>query len=423
MAAKPRVMYAVRDQLMLEATTLDGLVPPGHVVREVWAYAESMDLAPLYDAIAAREGSAGAPCFDPRTLVALWLYATIDGVGSARALAKLVEEHAVYRWIAGGVAINHHTLSSFRTAHAALLERLLVASVATLAREGLIDAASMSVAHDGMRVLAAAGAGTFRKRERLQQLVERARERVEKLKTQEHDEQAAPQSARSRAAQERAARERVERLDAALAAVDELEAAKRRRADHAPRASTTDPAARIMRMPHGGTRPAYNIQFTTETTTRAIVGVRLAPSGTDVGTLEPAMRQHAAAHGRLPARVLADGGFAKNADIAALERDSCEVYMPDAWPNARRPEGCSKDDLPLIARWRQRMATQAARELYKLRSSTVEWANACARQQGLRQLNVRGRTKVLAVALWHALAHNTWRTIALLRRIPAPQPA
>ena len=423
MAGKPRVIYAVRDQLLLEATTLDELVPPGHVVREVWAYAESMDLSALYDAIAAREGSAGAPCFDPRTLVALWLYATIDGVGSARALARLVEQHAVYRWIAGGVAINYHTLASFRTAHAALLERLLVASVAALAQGGLIDAASMSVAHDGMRVRAAAGGASFRKRERLQQLVEGARARVEQLKTQDNDEQAAPQSARSRAAQERAARERVERLGDALAAVDELEAAKRKRADRQPRASTTDPAARVMRMADGGTRPAYNIQFTTETTTRAIVGVRLAPSGSDQGTLEPAMRQHAATHGRLPARVLADGGFAKNADIATLERDGCEVLMPDAWPGSSAPDNCSEADVPLVQRWRQRMASDVAREHYKLRSSTVEWANARARQQGLQQLNVRGRTKVLAVALWHALAHNVRRTIALLRAPSRPMAA
>ena len=62
------------------------------------------------------------------------------------------------------------------------------------------------------------------------------------------------------------------------------------------------------------------------------------------------------------------------------------------------------------------MQTDAAKKKYRLRPSTVEWSNARVRQQGLRQLTVRGRAKVLAIGLWHALAHNIGRTLALRKR-------
>jgi len=56
-------------------------------------------------------------------LLALWLYATVEGVGSARALDRLCESHDAYRWLCGGVSVNYHSLSDFRTADPELLER------------------------------------------------------------------------------------------------------------------------------------------------------------------------------------------------------------------------------------------------------------------------------------------------------------
>ena len=113
---------------------LASLLGDDHPARLIWAYCERLlTCRVLEDAIQAREGRPGHPPIAPRLLLALWLYATRDGVGSARALAAAVREpYGAYRWLCGGVRVNYHTLSDFRVAHPALLERLLIAHVAAL---------------------------------------------------------------------------------------------------------------------------------------------------------------------------------------------------------------------------------------------------------------------------------------------------
>jgi len=81
------------------------------------------DLGPLHDAVKAREGVPGQAPAAPELMMALWLWATVDGVGSARQLTRMCEQHLAYRWLCGGVSMNYHTLSDFRVAHAAVLDQ------------------------------------------------------------------------------------------------------------------------------------------------------------------------------------------------------------------------------------------------------------------------------------------------------------
>ena len=211
-----RLREAERRQTELRAITLDELIGPDHLARLVWDMVGRFDLTLLLDAIDAREGRPGHPQTDPRILVSLWLYATLDGVGSARELERLCEQHAAYRWLCGGVSVNHHTLSDFRVAHTAWLDGELVRSIAALLAAGSIDL--HTVAQDGLRVRAAAGKSSFRRKPRLEEFARIARERVARLKA---EVAADPKAARTRreAAQARAAQERLDRLEAALAAM------------------------------------------------------------------------------------------------------------------------------------------------------------------------------------------------------------
>jgi transposase len=244
---KPRLLEPMRDQVELRSMDIDSLIGEDHAARLIWAYVEQLDLRELEDAIKAREGTPGHPAITPRLLLALWLYATSDGVGSARALARLCESHDAYRWLAGGVSVNYHTLSDFRVGHGELLDRLLTENVAVLAGCGLIDLDKLS--QDGVRVRASAGATSYRRRATLEDHLARAQEAVEQLKREVHDDPAASNQ-RIRAARERAARERAERVAAALKTLGEVEAQRERRMktnrkqtekQKEPRASTTDP--------------------------------------------------------------------------------------------------------------------------------------------------------------------------------------
>lgn len=403
---------------------LEGVLPADHRARLVWEFVQGLDLRPLYETIRAVEGHAGRPAIDPAIVLALWLYATVEAVGSARALERLCEQHDAYRWICGGVAVNYHTLADFRVGQGEALDRLLTQSVAALLATGQVQLPR--VAQDGVRVRANAGTGSFRRAPRLQAALATAEAHVAALR-QEVDADPAATTRRQAAAQARAARERHARVQAALNELPALEAQAARRAKKdgtapkAVRVSTTDPEARVMKMADGGFRPAFNVQLAADTASQLIVGVEVTNAGTDHGQLAPMMAQVQQRYGRMPEAVLADGGYVALDDIRALAQPEvgCAVYAPP--PTVAKQAGQAlwrADDAP-IAEWRQRMGTPAAAEIYKQRAATIECVNALARNRGLQRLLVRGVRRARSVVLWLALAHNLMRTVTLRR----PQPA
>ena len=207
-AGAPRVMSPQRDQVELRAVDLDALLGPDHPARTVWAFVQALDLAPLYARIQSVAGRGGAPAIDPAILVALWLWATLDGVGSAREVDRLCERDDVYRWICGGVGVNYHSLADFRTAQEAWLDKQLTRSITALLERRLVTL--NAVAQDGLRVRAHAKAASFRRRDKLAELHAQASAQVHALKC-ELGEDAGASTRRKRAATERAARERQER--------------------------------------------------------------------------------------------------------------------------------------------------------------------------------------------------------------------
>jgi len=418
---KPRLLEPVRDQIELRSMDIDSLIGEDHAARLIWAYVEQLDLRELEDAIKAREGTPGHPAITPRLLLALWLYATSEGVGSARALARLCESHDAYRWLAGGVSVNYHTLSDFRVGHGELLDRLLTENVAVLAECGLIDLDKL--AQDGVRVRASAGATSYRRRATLEQHLARAHEVVKELKREVHDDPAASNQ-RIRAARERAARERVERVAAALKTLGEVEAQRERRMktnrkqtekQKQPRASTTDAQVRIIKMADGGFRPAWNVQVATVAGEQIVVGVKPSTVGSDRGLMRPALEKIRKCFDRLPARHLADGGFAAADDIEWAHSEGVAVYCPPTKPkNGSDPFQPRTNDGPGVLAWRSRMASEEGKAQYQ-RRSICECIHARWRNWNLIRLNVRGEVKVTAVMLWHALANNILQADRMLR--------
>jgi transposase len=407
-----RLRYAVRNQVEFQECSLDDFLPEEHDARTVWEYVGGLDLSELYARIQAVEGGPGQAPADPRILVALWLFATLRGVGSARELNRLCQDHSAYRWICGGVSMNYHTLSDFRTQHVELLDRLLTESVASLMAEGLVTLDR--VAQDGMKVRASAGAASFRRQPTLEEALAEAEKQVAQLRKELESNPAAPKT-RQQAARRRAAEERAERIRAALGQLPKIAESKKAKDREKARASTTDADARVMKMGDGGFRPAFNVQLATATDSQVITGVDVTNSGGDQGQLAPMVEQHQQRYEQVPAEALVDGGFAKKEDIEKVEQGGTTVYAPvqkskDPQRDAHTPR---PDDTPAVARWRQRMATDEAKVIYRERAATAECVNALARNRGLQRFLVRGLRKVKAVILWYALAQNLMRAVAL----------
>ena len=424
-SAPPRLSVPDRQQL-LSAMTIDELLEPDHPARAVWAYVEGLDLTPLVDRIRARGRVAGRPAIDPRLLVALWLYATLSGFSSARELADLCLRHDAFRWLAGGVSVNYHTLADFRTDHPAVVEQLLKQSVEVLRQQGLIDLDR--IAQDGMRVRASAGAASFHRRETLERLLEEARAELKDLRQKPAANAAHPASTQGVAAEVppagepdlspreaaamRHAEERVERVERALERMPEMEAKIKPGDKKEARVSTTDPQATVMKMADGGFRPAYNVEYGTTCDGQVVVGVDVVTVGSDRGQMPPMLDQIEDRFERRPKEVLVDGGFANLEDIENVQSGGkCKVFAPVARPRkdtVDRHEPKATDSKE-VARWRKRMGTNKAKEIYKERAATAECVNAQARNRGLRQFMVRGLEKVKSVATWFAIAQNMAR--------------
>jgi len=416
----PRLREPQRDQIELRAVDIESLIGEEHPVRVIWSYVEGLDLSELEDRIKARGDRPGHPATSPRLLLALWLYATSQGIGSARALEQLCNSHDVYRWLCGGVSVNYHTLADFRVGCADLLDRLLTEHLVALAEAGLVDLDTL--AQDGVRIRASAGAASFRREATLERHLADAQAVVEELK-RAVEARSDASNERIQAAKERAARERSERVKAAQTA---LAAIKRQREEREekrgngkkpkePRASSTDAEARVMKMADGGFRPAYNVQVASAAGEQIVVAVEVCNSGSDRGLMRPMLERLRAQTGRFPGRHLADGGFCSAEDIEWAHGEGVEVYCPPTQSkHGTDPYLPRRGDGAGVLAWRARMASQAGKAQYKSRS-ICECIHARWRNWDLRQLTVRGIEKVRAVVLCYALTNNILQGYRLAR--------
>jgi len=419
-----RVKQPNRTQLHWDMVDLEALLPKDHRARVVWAFVENLDLAPLHAKIKARDDIAGRPAIDPSLLLALWLHATLGGIGSARLLARLCLSDIAYRWLCGGVAVNYHALADCRVDHGALLDRWLTDSVAALAAAGLISLEEIAV--DGTQLQAAAGRGSFRQLAGLEGYERAAAARIARLKAEVDADPGAQEAAR-RAAQARAEREVAARATEARATLAKLQAAREARAETpakdeagkgGPKASTTDPEARLMRFADGGVRPGYNLQLGCVPGADIIVEVMTTDRRNDTGLAAPMVEAIAERYDAAPARVLVDTKYATQDDIVALsqrEQGAVRVYAPTpadrdtaSAESKRKRQWCRRNEPPAVQEWRARMASDDGRATLSRRRH-IETVNGNVKNRGLGRLNVRGLIKVQCLALLHALAHNLWR--------------
>lgn len=414
-----RVNCAIRDQVEFHEMCLDELIPTNHQARTVWDFVVSQDLSALYDQIDAIEGEVGRNAIDPRILFALWLYATVEGISSAREIERRTKRDNPFRWICGGVSVNHTRLSEFR--HCVdFLNDVLTDCVAALIHEDLVDLKRVS--QDGIRVRASAGKSSFRSSSSLDAAYAEAEKHIADLKV---EESTAELNARQKAARERAAANRAERIKQAKAALQHLASKreKRKKGDgESTRVSTTDPDARIMKMANGGFHPAYNIQFATDNRSGIIVGVEASNEGGDSGLLKPMVDQIGDRYAKWPEEILADGGFMNRGDVISLTEQNVTVYMPVKEVKQKKAKGIDPfvpvpGDKPAVAAWRVRMGQPDAKTIYKERAQTAEWVNAQARNRGLQQFTVRGLRAIHGVSLIYAIVHNLLQSVTLRKQV------
>lgn len=424
--AKPRFISAVRNQVEFVQSSLDDLIPDDHQVRNILNYVEQMDLSPLYNKIKSTVGNPGRPSIDPRILLALWIYAIVEGIGSARVIDRYCLEHIAFKWLCGGVSVNYHTISDFRKNNSNEFDALISETIARLMHRDLVSLKRVS--QDGMRVRASAGSSSFRRKQTLKELKAIATEQVDSLR-KELDEDPAACLNRQMAAKKRAAKERKERVEQALKELNRetIEKGMAKKKQRKPftqkekdemRVSTTDPEAKKMKMGNGGFNPAYNMQLAVDTESRFIVGNIVVNKNNDFDQMPPMIRQVEDRYAKIADEWLVDQGYLVHDHIINAQKRGCKVFVNPSKvgkskvgkKNAYEPHEGEDDEL---AEWRVRMGTDEAKEIYKDRASNSEWANAGMRNRGMKQLLVRGLNSVKSLLCLHTLTHNILRAVKL----------
>jgi transposase len=424
-----RVIGPDRAQLRWDMVDLDSQLPDDHRARLVWAFVEGLDLSEFYDRIKARDAVAGRPATDPRVVLAVWLYATLEGIGSARAIDRLCQQHAAYRWLCGGAPINHDLLAAFRRENAALLDRLLTQSVTGLIAEKLITLEELMI--DGTKVRAYAGRGSMCKRKRLERIEQAVAERVAALKSELDTDPGEPERQRQKRALQ-AAEQRARRVERARRKLAQLEQEKAARATtHAkeeaekgePRVSVSDPDARLMRLADGAVAPAWNVQVATAN--GFVVAIDPTDRRRDSGVAPGVVTTVAERCGRAPQRVLADTTAMTQEDIVKLveQHPDLTVYSPPpperadvAAETLRKRRWRRHHEPPPVAAWRERMASEEGQDVYRRRKLT-ERAHGIIKNRGMTRFLVHGREKVRAVCLMQAMALNLSWADTLRRRL------
>jgi transposase len=467
---RPRLIPVNRNQMRIMPVDVERLIPEEHDARAIWDFAGRLDLTPYYEGIRSTEGEAGRPAYDPRVLISVWVYAYRKGIGSAREIARHTEYDPAFQWLTAMEVINYHTLADFRSAHGERLNTLFINVLGLLSAEGLITLER--VMHDGSKVKACAGDGSFRRKERIKAHLVAAREQIRLTDNGEA-------SLREQKARQRAAKEKKERLERALLELEKMKNA---------RASMTDPEARIMKGPRGSYGPAYNIQISADSVNDIIVAAGVSQRSDDYGELVPAVERIERTTGKKPGQIVADGGYTSRKNILAMhdrgvdfigsldERAAIPAAQfkrrgvdPAFWPGrfsydeksdaytcpagktlhhreqeegigktshaylARKEDcrSCSfqekccpgkrrqrslvrKTDHPVVAAFIEKMKTEEAKAIYKTRGAIAEFPNAWIKEKlGLRQFHLRGLLKAEIETLWVCLTYNIQQWIRL----------
>lgn len=321
---QPRFVHVNRQQLVMRTIDVEQLISVDHPARAIWEFLGRVDLSGFSEGVLAYEGERGRAAYDPRLLVSLWVYSYSRGITAGREIARLCESDPAYQWLTGMKVVNYHSLTDFRVQHEKALRELFIQILGVLSSEGLVTLER--VMNDGTKIKAQASRQSFQGGKRIKEHLAAARRHVEALE-QQAEEEVGQKLGRAR---EQAARESEERLEAALAEFEKLRTQKPEVPEDKLRVSISEPEARKMKYPDGGYAPSYNVQITTDHAQGIIVAAGISQAAGDSKELLAAVARVKENTGKLPAQVVADGGYTSGSNIKQLAKQKIDFIAPVA---------------------------------------------------------------------------------------------
>ncbi|SRR6266540_4161261 len=391
---KVRIKEPQRDGKQIVVTLGEDTLPPEHPARLLWNAFGRLDLSRFVQGAKAVQGTVGRQVNSPRMILTLWGLAFVRGIVHARKIERLLSTDLEFRWVSGDTSVSHTALSDFLVLHRHAMLELFTDVLAALMAQRLLFLPSHRLTQDGTKIRADASRVSFRTTQGLGECREQAELHLKAVMAQLDEP---PLSARSQRIREQVAQDCMDRIEQATQAVKILQEQRAnshqdKKKQKEPRASTTDPDARVMKMAEGQYAPAYNIQQRTVGDPHggpiAVVALRVTQIGNDQNSLVPLQHQMEQSLGLCATQVLADAQHATHQEIQDLAHVDLRIPRPKRW----KPTEKVSD--PAIQAWQQRNETPEAKEIYRGRKALAERTHARWTQFGLDRLPVRGIDRV-----------------------------
>jgi transposase len=335
---QPKYISLNRAQMEWVALDLESLIEANHPARTIWELIGKLDLSGFERFILSEEDGSGRPCWPPRLLISVWVYAYSMGVASARAIERMMGHEPGLRWLSADQEVNHHTLSDFRVQHGEALKRLFAEVLSVMDQEGLLELSTLL--QDGTKIQAAAGKQSMHREKTLNERLQQAQEIVKEL-DQRAEKEAGTEEERCLEGQRRQAAERVVRMKEALEELKRRQAEMPEKERQEVRVSESEPEVRKMKHADGGWTPSYNLQVSTEPKLKAIVSVAVTTDANDTQQLQPAVERFFQMTARWPEQAIADNGYATRDNVEQLTAQGIALIAP--WKDERsRQAGANK---------------------------------------------------------------------------------
>lgn len=427
------------DQQLLLPPSLRDWLPPEHLA---WFISETVDQLDLSEILSGyRDGGQGNLPYHPAMMLKILIYAYATSVFSSRRIARHIEENIAFRVLAAGNAPDHRTICRFREQHLDAFERLFVQVVQIARDAGLVQMGTLAI--DGSKMRANASKRKAMSYERMQQEEKRLRREIRALTGRAAKRDAAedvqfgpdfrgdqlPEELQRREDRLAKIREAKRRLESRKR--DEEEAAERDREDEPPRQrrarkhppgkpkpkdqeNFTDPESRIMKDGSGAFQQCYNAEVAVDGTARIVVATTVQQSASDAPALIPMVEQAKRNVRRAAKEVLADAGFASEANLKALERRKIRGYV--ALGREGRKARTPRSDAHATKRMEKTLRSKRGRRKYKQRKHLAEPPFGWIKQGlGFRQFSLRGLAKVTGEFTLVCMALNLRRMATMIR--------
>ncbi len=411
--SKQKLYEARRNVTSLEVVDWDGLIDRDHMARRILKVLDQLNLSTLYAKVNSKKDHQGRPAIDAKIILALWLYAYMQGISSSRVLAEYCKWEPGFRWILGhGLSIKHVVLSEFRKQLGEDLNDILTQVVSLMVASGIVDLDEVIL--DGTKLKANAGRSSFHTEKGLQTLQKEVAEKLNNLNSEGNKQ-------RQQAVLQKK-RERIEKGLAQVPAIQQacIEAAKHQkkgtRAVKEAKASSTDPDARKMRFPDGSSGPGYNPQVMTTPKSGIIVDVKVTQERNDSNLMSPMLDSFKSRYGKHPKRILADTQYGVIKDVEEALENKIDLYCPirkgrknSKEESKKRLERKRSKESQELKDWRAKMETEEAKIVRRRRSQTEKVHGWMKSKMTHCQLKLRGLIGVQTEILLFAIGYNLKR--------------